>query len=100
TSIGSITTKAAPICRCGWPMFELVACNSCGNQLLESDRIMTKIGDEVLKMVATVAQDPFVTDDNGAGDEDESEKRPRTRFYFTRWLKSGRYVPDVFHFDI
>lgn len=100
TLIGSITTKAAPICRCGWPMYELVACNSCGNQLLESDRIMTKIGDEVLKMVATVVQDPFVTDDSGAGDEDESEKRPRTRFYFTRWLESGRYVPDVFHFDI
>lgn len=96
---GTLTTMAATICKCGWPMIELVACRSCGNHLLEADRVISKSGDEVLKMVSTVAQDPFVIESPDE-EEDELSSRPRSRFYFTRRAYNGRYVEGHFSFDV
>jgi ATP-dependent helicase YprA (DUF1998 family) len=97
--LGSMTTKAAAVCKCDWPMLELVACSSCGNHLFEADRVLSKSGDEMLKIVSSIAQDPFAIE-NLEEEDDELMNRPRSRFYFTWRSPNSRYVPELFQFDI
>lgn len=45
-ALGKMTTIAETLCSCGHPMLELIACNSCGNMMMEgelkNDRISQK----------------------------------------------------------
>ncbi len=36
-ALGRMTTVAETHCNCGFPMLELIACNSCGNMMLEGE---------------------------------------------------------------
>ena len=100
-ALGTMTTIAGRICKCGWPMLELVACRSCGNQLLESEKaINRKTGDEQIQMVTTVSQDPFMIENSD--DDEDSETVPSTvnKFYFTRNFPNAKYINGISHFSI
>ena len=101
TALGTMTTIAGRICKCGWPMLELVACRSCGNQLLEGERAMNlKTGDEQIQMVTAVTQDPFMIE-NSDDDDDGGNLLPTTnKFYFTRNFPNAKYINDVSYFSV
>ena len=96
--LGRLSTHAAVACQCGWPMLELVTCSSCGNYLFEADRIKEN-GEEILKMVSKVVEDPFAID-RADDDEDETNSLPRSRFYFAKGKKDGRYINEHIHFSL
>lgn len=99
-ALGAMTTIAKSSCECGAALLELVACRSCGNQLLEAEKLIDrKTGDEFFRMVSAVTQDAFVIESQD--DEDENEVSPgANKFYFTRNFSAAKYVKDLTHFSI
>lgn len=99
SALGTMTTIAGNLCKCGSPLLELVACRSCGNQLLEGEIVHdTKTGDQTIRMVSAVTQDPFAIE----SDDDDDDATPVTgdKFYFTRNFDHGRYTNAIAHFSI
>ncbi|MCQ6958306.1 DEAD/DEAH box helicase [Mucilaginibacter aquariorum] len=97
---GHMTTIAGGLCKCGSQLLELVACRTCDHQLLEGERITDrKTGDDRVRMVSAVVQDPFTID---LEDEEEDNTDPAnvTKFYFTRRQADGHYHPDTVNFDL
>ena len=67
-----MTTIAGTSCKCGAPLLELAACRSCGNQLLEGEKIIDRAtGDEFIRMVSAVTQDAFLIENP---DEDDDKR--------------------------
>lgn len=100
TALGHMTTIAGGLCKCGSQLLELVACRSCDHQLLEAERTTDrKTGDDRVRMVTAVVQDPFTIDQE---DEEDETTGPTnvTKFYFTRRLPDGDYLPDAMPFDL
>lgn len=93
TAIGTMTTIAGSSCQCGAPLLELVACRSCGNQFLESEKkIDHRTHQEVLQLVSAVAQDLFAVDQRDEDDEEDTTTPVSTnKFYFTRNREGERY---------
>jgi DEAD/DEAH box helicase domain-containing protein len=95
SALGSMTTIAGTQCSCGSPLVELVACRSCGNHLLEGEKIIdTVTGREQIQMITAITQDPFTIDNQD--DEDEIQQSDnKNRFTFTRYLSNKKYISDV-----
>lgn len=77
---GTLSTHAAATCKCGWPMVELVTCQSCGNNLYESEiETDRKTGDDKISMISRAADDPFsidvVEDEDAENSTELAEKR-------------------------
>ncbi len=51
-AIGTMYTLAEKKCKCGHPLLELIACRSCGNMMLEGERISGKNGATVTQRVS------------------------------------------------
>lgn len=99
-SAGTMTTIAGRICSCGWPLLELVACRSCGNQLIESEhRIDRSTGDERLQMIAAISQDPFAIERADDDDEDNIQQSGN-KFYFAKRFDGVLYDPNSAPFSI
>jgi len=98
-ALGTMTTIAGSLCKCGSVMLELVACRSCGNQLFEGQIIHNKkTGDDRIQLVAAPLQDPFAIDPQ---DTDEDDDKPEiTKYYFTRNFTSVKYIKEVSYFSI
>jgi len=70
---GSLTTIASNECEeCGYPMLELVACRSCGNQLLYGEKYSDN-GKHYFQMSSDVSHDVFELEN----EDDENEETPR-----------------------
>ncbi|WP_293955610.1 MULTISPECIES: DEAD/DEAH box helicase [unclassified Sphingobacterium] len=99
---GRMTTFAAHHCTCGHPMVELVACRSCGNELMMADRITDRSGDRI-QLTTSVVNDNFNIDDySGGQDEDQEEENDVanvTTFFFTR-QDPKRHIDEVTKFQI
>ncbi|MDB5006255.1 MAG: hypothetical protein JWP45_648 [Mucilaginibacter sp.] len=99
-ALGSMTTIAGTLCKCGGQLLELVACRSCGNQLLEAELItMPRTLDRQLRMVSTILQDPFAIEHTDDDDEDNPIVS-RDKFYFTRRFPNARYIGSIINFDL
>lgn len=98
-AVGAMTTVAGRVCSCGWPLLELVACRSCGNQLIESEHCIDSTGDEKLRMISAISQDPFAIE---RADEDDEERvpPPGDKFYCARYIEGVRYDPNSATFAI
>jgi len=97
---GTMTTIAGRICSCGWPLLELVACRSCGNQLIESEyRLDRNTGEEKLQMISAITQDPFAIE-RADEDDDNQIQQPGNKFYFARRFDGVRYDPNSAPFSI
>ena len=98
--LGTMTTYAEKNCsRCNFPMFELVACRSCGNELLKADKNLERNGSEILTLSTAINQDNFVVDDIDNDDNDEVNQIVQS-FFFTKKNTSKRYVPQTLEFGI
>lgn len=71
-ALGTMYTIAGNKCSCGHPLLELVACRSCGNTMLEGERVKGKSSDEdrVIQK-ASVGYEAFLMEDDAEDDEDE-----------------------------
>lgn len=97
--MGTMTTYAEKNCsHCNFPMFELVACRSCGNELLQAEKQREK-NDEVLKLATSINQDNFIVDDLD-NDENENTSSISQSFFFTKRNNSKRYVANTIEFGI
>lgn len=97
--MGTMTTYAEKNCsNCNFPMFELVACRSCGNELLKAEKQREK-NDEFLKLSTSINQDNFILDDID-NDEDENVVTNSQSFFFTKRNNSKRYLPITNGFGI
>ncbi|WP_281322210.1 DEAD/DEAH box helicase [Flavobacterium aestivum] len=98
--LGTMTTYAEKNCsHCNFPMFELVACRSCGNELLKAEKRLERNGNEILTLSTSINQDNFIVDDI---DNDESENvNPITEsFFFTKRNTNKRHAPHTLEFGI
>lgn len=100
SALGSMTTIAGKLCKCGSPLIELVACRSCGNQLLEGEIVRdTNNGNERIQMVTAISQDPF-TIESHEEEDDNSESNSSSKFIFTRNFSSSKYIKDTSLFNL
>lgn len=98
--LGTMTTYAEKNCSsCNFPMFELVACRSCGNELLKAEKQLEKNGSEVLSLSTSINQDNFIVDDID-NDENDDFKSTTQSFFFTKRNTNKRYVPITNNFGI
>lgn len=98
--MGTMTTYAEKNCSyCNFPMFELVACRSCGNELLKAEKQLERNGNEVLTLSTSISQDNFVVDDIDSDDNDEISATTQS-FFFTKRNNNKRYVPQTLEFGI
>jgi DEAD/DEAH box helicase domain-containing protein len=98
--LGTMTTIAGNLCKCGFPLLELVACRSCGNQLLEAEKtIDRKNGDEILRMISAVTHDAFLIE-NPDEEEEDNLKPTGAKFCFTKRFKNSKYIDDLTPFSI
>ncbi|GAB1858041.1 DEAD/DEAH box helicase [Flavobacteriaceae bacterium MHTCC 0001] len=68
-ALGTMYTIAGKKCSCGHPLLELVACRSCGNMMLEGERIKGNNGTDKVTQKATVGYEAFSIE------ADENEER-------------------------
>lgn len=99
-ALGTMTTIAGILCDCGSPLLELVACRSCGNQLLEGEKVLARSnGEETIQMTSAVTQDAFDIDKTDE-DDNEEDHEAVTKFYFTKKFAHLKYTPDLEQFAI
>lgn len=100
SNFGTLTTYAEKNCSdCNYPMFELVACRSCGNELLKADKSLENNGNEFLRLSTSINQDNFIVDDVENDDFDASIS-PSQSFFFTRKNNSKRFVTNTIDFGV
>jgi DEAD/DEAH box helicase domain-containing protein len=77
SALGTLTTFAAPECdHCAHPMLELVACRSCGNQLLMGEKIKGSSFNEYVKPCSNNEHEAFsVENDEDEAEENETEEQ-------------------------
>lgn len=98
--MGTMTTYAEKNCsHCNFPMFELVACRSCGNELLKAEKKLERNGNEILTLSTSINQDNFVVDDLD-NDDDDTVNSVSQSFFFTKRNNNKRYVPQTLDFGI
>ena len=82
-AIGKMTTIAEKNCDdCGFPLLELVACNSCGNMMIEGETI----GKRKVRQKASKGYEAFVIDDD---DDDEENNLVPTSVNLVRFVKNN-----------
>lgn len=58
-ALGTMYTIAGKKCSCGHPLLELIACRSCGNMMLEGERVKGTSGTDKVTQKATVGYEAF-----------------------------------------
>ena len=102
TALGSMTTIAGRLCNCGSPLLELVACRSCGNQLIEGERFFDNNGDAQIRLVSALTQDAFLIEREDDDDNEEEPIAQGRKFYFTKNLTESKFINQqhLTHFSI
>lgn len=77
-ALGRMTTIAETHCDCGFPMLELIACNSCGNIMMEGE-----LKDNKISQKASNGYEAFQIDE-----EDEQETRNNVSPKIIRFIKN------------
>lgn len=99
SNFGTLTTYAEKNCsHCNYPMFELVACRSCGNELLKAEKQKDN-NDEFLRLSTSINQDNFIVDDV-ENDENDAIVGLAQSYFFTRKNTNKRFVTNTIDFDI
>jgi len=78
---GRMTTIAEKNCNCGYPLLELVACNSCGNMMMEGETDATRR----IRQKASTGYEAFSID----GDDTEEINSTQTRVNLVRFVKNN-----------
>lgn len=68
-ALGTMYTIAGKNCSCGHPLLELVACRSCGNMMLEGERVKGSNGTDIITQKASVGYEAFSIESEDDPDE-------------------------------
>ncbi|MFZ2432384.1 MAG: DEAD/DEAH box helicase, partial [Lutibacter sp.] len=80
-ALGTMYTIAGKKCSCGHPLLELVACRSCGNMMMEGDRVKGIDGRDIVTQKASVGYEAFHMENAENNDNNqESGNRNLVRF--------------------
>lgn len=81
-ALGKMTTIAEKNCQCGHPLLELVACNSCGNMMMEGEIDRSKR----IRQKASLGYEAFTIDDDM--NESNEDRLPPNRINVIRFVKN------------
>lgn len=84
---GTMYTIADKKCKCGYPLLELVACRSCGNMMMEGERVTGINGTNKIRQKATEGYEAFHIDEDEDSD-DEFKDRVNQNSHLVRFIKS------------
>lgn len=85
--IGALSTMATPNCtECKYPMYEVVQCKDCGDDMFVANKIVYNSGDEYLSLVTNESNDFYENDTDEIIDEEEvADYQVDSRlFYFSK----------------
>jgi DEAD/DEAH box helicase domain-containing protein len=100
-ALGNMTTIAAKVCTCGHPLLELVACRSCGNQLLQAEKYQTGQGDEFVRQNISIENDAFGVENNDVDDDDDQiGNQTATSIFLAKSNANRRYVANRIEYKI
>lgn len=74
-ALGRMTTVAETHCNCGFPMLELIACNSCGNMMLEGE-----LKNSVVSQKASSGYEAFQIDGENEDETSNNNSSKTVRF--------------------
>lgn len=74
-AIGTMYTLASKNCNCGYPLLELIACRSCGNMMLEGERIKNTKGRDKISQQTTIGYDAFHIEENDVEEDDTGQSK-------------------------
>lgn len=83
-ALGTMYTVAGKKCSCGHPLLELVACRSCGNMMLEGERLKGGQGTNKVSQKASVGYEAFHM-------ENENEETEITNSNLVRFIKNKEH---------
>ena len=83
-ALGTMYTIAGKKCSCGHPLLELVACRSCGNMMLEGERLKGRGGIDKILQKASVGYEAFHLED----DENEETEQEVINGNSARFIKN------------
>ena len=69
-ALGTMYTVAGKKCSCGHPLLELIACRSCGNMMIEGERVKGKGGRDKITQKASVGFEAFSMENNESDDNE------------------------------
>ena len=85
-ALGKMTTIAGTKCKCGFPMLELIACNSCGNMMMEGE-----MKNRLISQKASTGYEAFQIDDD-ENDEQSDQINSSSTVRFIKNIEGQRLV--------
>lgn len=90
TIIGSLTTISKKLCDCGYPLLELISCQTCGNYMMEGEKV-----NNIIKQSSNQNNDLFYVDNH---DEEEdkglTQNSISSRIVLVRQFIGKQFVTD------
>lgn len=83
-ALGTMYTVAGKKCSCGHPLLELVACRSCGNMMLEGERLKGNHGTNKASQKASIGYEAFHM-------ENDDTEQEITNGNLVRFIKNKEY---------
>ncbi|NGX85287.1 DEAD/DEAH box helicase [Aequorivita sp. KMM 9714] len=93
-ALGTMHTIAGKECSCGHPLLELVACNSCGNMMLEGEKNKRVIGNKpniIIRQKVSVGYEAFQMDTEDDDLDSEDENIIDSSVFLVRNIKNKKY---------
>jgi hypothetical protein len=87
-AIGTMYTIASKQCSCGYPLLELIACRSCGNMMLEGERVKGNNGSDKITQKVSLGYEAFNIDDEYSPDDDEEQTQVSNNRNLVRLIKN------------
>ncbi|MGV0924103.1 DEAD/DEAH box helicase [Empedobacter tilapiae] len=101
--LGTMTTFAEKNCNsCHYPMYEVVACRSCGNELFQGDLEINNKGSQFIRFSTEIIQDAFKVDELDVVEENSENILPSSssKIFFTKKLNNRFYTRNTFEFGL
>lgn len=89
-ALGKMTTIAGTKCKCGFPMLELIACNSCGNMMMEGE-----IKNRLISQKASTGYEAFQIDEE-ENDEQSDQINSSSTVRFIKNKEGQRLVNGLY----
>ena len=86
-ALGTMYTIANKKCSCGHPLLELIACRSCGNMMLEGERVKGINGNDRVTQKASTGYEAFSIES-----EEEVESSNSTNSNLVRFIKGNDII--------
>ncbi|MFV0144913.1 DEAD/DEAH box helicase [Empedobacter falsenii] len=101
--LGTMTTFAEKHCNsCHFPLYEVVACRSCGNELFQGDIEINNKGSQFIRFSTEIVQDAFKVDelDDVEENSENNSTLSSSKIFFTKKIENRFYTNNTFEFGL